>query len=976
MPPLTGQNASVAPVARPLAELVEGLCPPPPDLTVTDLTLDSRQVVPGGVFLALRGRTQHGLEFAPQALVKGASAVLYESEPGIEALLPRNAPGVVCIAVPQLSRSVGLLAARFFGAPSEALRIAGITGTNGKTTCAWLLAQALQHCGGRAAYLGTLGFGIAPQVAATEHTTPDAVSVQRLLAVARAQGAGWASLEVSSHALDQGRVSAVRFETAAFTNLTRDHLDYHGTMEAYGAAKARLLAWPGLSARVINIDDPFGAQLAALPSSARTVLTTRRPLQRPWAHGEAAVVRAAAVTAQARGLLIDIESTWGKASLAVRLIGGFNVDNVLTVLGLLLASDIPLGEAANALERCQAASGRMEMLGGEGRPLAVVDYAHTPDALEKALTATGEHCPGRLHVVFGCGGDRDRGKRAQMGRIAEHLADEVTLTDDNPRTEDPRRIVGEILEGIAQPSAVHIEHDRERAIRRALERSQPGDAVLIAGKGHEDYQIYGSTRRIFSDQAVVRAAFGDALTTLTMQRTLTDLAASCGGELRGADRPYGGVSSDSRSLSPGDVFVALKGPRFDGNAFVAAAAEAGAAAAIVDAQQPVALAQIVVPDTQVALERAGRAWREQFAIPVIGVAGSNGKTTTKEMTAAILAQAGSTLATRGNLNNHIGVPLTLLRIEPSHRFAVIEIGTNHPGEVAALVAIARPTVGLITNAGAEHLEGFGSLSGVARAEGEMVEGLSLEGTAILNADDEFAPLWRGMTRARIVSFGLKSGADFTARALTTTLTAEGFLTRFQLCCPQGTADIELHTGARHNVVNALAAAAAAVAAGAHLEHIVAGLRQVRPVAGRLQVKQAASGAAIIDDSYNANPSSMEAAIEVLAETGGTRWLVIGDMAELGEHGPAAHIRIGSFAREHGIERLYATGQLAALAAESYGRGAQWFPDTESLGRALLKDLCGAPADVRLLVKGSRMNRLERVVSTLVHGEGHLEADGH
>jgi UDP-N-acetylmuramoyl-tripeptide--D-alanyl-D-alanine ligase len=471
-----------------------------------------------------------------------------------------------------------------------------------------------------------------------------------------------------------------------------------------------------------------------------------------------------------------------------------------------------------------------------------------------------------------------------------------------------------------------------------------------------------------------------------MKATLANFAQLCGGRLKGADGAYTSVSSDTRTLGKGALFVALRGPNFNGNEFVAAAHAAGAAGALVDSEQPAELPQIVVADTQAALERVGNGWREQFSIPVVGVAGSNGKTTAKEMTASILGQIGNCLATRGNLNNHIGVPLTLLRIDATHRFAVVEMGANRGGEVAALVRITRPTVGMITNAGAEHLEGFGSIEGVARAEGEMVAGLAPSATAVINADDEFADLWRGLTKARVVTFGVNAAADFKATDVRTTIGPEGFLTHFTLVCPLGSTAVELHMGGRHNVANALAAAAAAAAAGAKLEHIVAGLGAMRAVAGRLQFKKALSGAWIIDDSYNANPSSMRAGIEVLAELEGPKWLVIGDMAELGEFAPAAHTEIGEFARAHGVEKLFAMGGLAKLAVDSFGSGGQWFPDAQALAAALVNALANASATsgsastptlggavaattagVRLLVKGSRVNRLERVVDTLVHG---------
>lgn len=459
----------------------------------------------------------------------------------------------------------------------------------------------------------------------------------------------------------------------------------------------------------------------------------------------------------------------------------------------------------------------------------------------------------------------------------------------------------------------------------------------------------------------------DGPSNAAMSRTLASFARACGGRLLGPDRLFTAVSSDSRTLTAGELFVALRGERFDGNEFASKALEAGAAGALVSREQPLALAQIVVPDTLVALQRAARVWRETFPIPVVGVAGSNGKTTTKEMTAVILAKVGNCLATRGTLNNHFGVPLTLLRLTDSDRFAVIEIGANHPGEVAALVDIARPTVGLITNAGAEHLEGFGSLEGVARAEGEMVQGLSPQGAAVLNADDTFVALWRDMTPARVVTFGVDADADFRATGIESTITASGFLTRFNLTCPLGCADIELHMGGRHNVGNALAAAAAAAQAGAGLEHIAAGLASVRAVSGRLQLKQAACGAWIIDDSYNANPSSVRAGIAVLGSLSGRRWLVLGDMAELGEFAEEAHAQVGALAREQGLERLFAVGPLAALAAERFGTGAQWFADTRALSEALLAALGSGAADVRVLVKGSRINRLERVVAALTSG---------
>ncbi len=452
-----------------------------------------------------------------------------------------------------------------------------------------------------------------------------------------------------------------------------------------------------------------------------------------------------------------------------------------------------------------------------------------------------------------------------------------------------------------------------------------------------------------------------------MKRMLRDFAALCGGRYTGADLAYTGVGTDTRTLSAGEIYVALRGPRFDGNDFLGAAAAAGAVAAVVD--KPVAgapLPLIEVDDGQAALTRAGALWRARFTGPVVGVAGSNGKTTAKEMTAAILARTGETLATRGNLNNHIGVPLTLLRLDAAHRCAVIEIGTNHPGEVARLAALALPSVGLIMNAGAEHLEGFGDLDAVAREEGQIVAGLRSDATAVINADDPYAGLWRDMTRARVHTFGIEAPADFSARQVSSELGEQGFRTRFTLRSPSGSCALQLNVGGRHNLLNALGAAAAAMAAGANLEQVAAGLGAMQPVAGRLVPQRTRHGARLLDDSYNANPSSMRAGIDVLTQLPGETWLVMGDMGELGDSARASHVEIGAYAREHGVRRLFATGPLSTLSVEAFGSGASWHADTDALARAVGAALS---PDVTLLVKGSRSNRLERVVANLTGAGG-------
>jgi UDP-N-acetylmuramoyl-L-alanyl-D-glutamate--2,6-diaminopimelate ligase len=504
-------HAAVVP--RDLAGLLAGIAEVPAGIEVSDVSLDSRAVTRGGLFLACAGRRTHGLVGAAAAIDAGARAVLWEPAPG-QSPPPGLESRAFVAAVPALSREAGRIAARFFGTPSSALSVTGITGTNGKTTSAWLLAQALGQAGRRCGYIGTLGVGLPSAVAPGEYTTADAVAVQRQLASLREAGADCVAMEVSSHALDQARVDAVGFRVAAFTNLTRDHLDYHGTMAAYGAAKARLFDWPTLQARVFNVDDAFGATLAAGAAPGRRIVVARsaegRAAAARLAHAGALPLCAESVRATAGGLEFRVAGAFGAAAARVALVGEFNVDNALLVLGCLLALDLPLDAAVAALAHCSAPSGRMEAIGRAGRPLAIVDYAHTPDALAKALRAARAHCEGRLHVVFGCGGERDAGKRPQMAAIAAGLADVIVVTDDNPRGESPQRIVADIVAGLPAGVRATVIHDREQAIRSALAGAVAGDVVLVAGKGHEDYQVVGDQRRPFSDQQVARAALGVA----------------------------------------------------------------------------------------------------------------------------------------------------------------------------------------------------------------------------------------------------------------------------------------------------------------------------------------------------------------------------------------------------------------------------------------------------------------------------------
>jgi len=502
-------SLNVAPVS--LGELLVEvpLAPAVAALPVGGVVLDSRRLSAGDLFLACAGGRHHGLNFLTEVLARRPVAVLAEPSrdwPAARIAVLNDSADVPVIAVPDLGRRAGELAARFFRNPGDRMSVVGITGTNGKTSCAHFLAQAVgeeEPC----ALVGTLGNGFPGRLEPATHTTPNAVEVQDLLADFLDRDAAAVAMEVSSHALHQHRVAGVAFDVAVFTNLTRDHLDYHGTMEAYGEAKARLFAQSGLRAAVINADDPFGQRLlTTLPAGVVGVAYGCDGVEHAGVDRWLAA-RDLAVTPE--GLRMQVESSWGEGELRAAVVGRFNAYNLLAVLGVLLVRGMPLERALERVARVTGVPGRMELFRQPGRPAVVVDYAHTPDALEQLLAAVREHCDGRLICVFGCGGDRDAGKRPLMGALAERLADGVVLTDDNPRSEPGEAIVGAILAGMKNPATVQVQRDRAAAIAGAIRDAGPGDWVVVAGKGHEDYQLVGDLRLDFSDREQVRRVLAE-----------------------------------------------------------------------------------------------------------------------------------------------------------------------------------------------------------------------------------------------------------------------------------------------------------------------------------------------------------------------------------------------------------------------------------------------------------------------------------
>jgi UDP-N-acetylmuramoyl-L-alanyl-D-glutamate--2,6-diaminopimelate ligase len=491
-----------------LAALLDGAVAVPGslDVTVTGLSADTRTLEPGQVFFARRGVQVDGERFLDDAARAGAAAVIAHGAPGARG----RADGVTEVRVADVAATMGMAADRYFGHPSRHLELVGVTGTNGKSSVSLFIAHAISARERRAArtpcgVLGTLGYGLHGTLAPSLLTTPDSIAVHRHLAELRAAGARYGTMEVSSHALDQGRVEGVRFAGAVFTNLSRDHLDYHDGMDAYADAKRKLFQQPGIRFAVLNEDDELGARLRQeLAGRLRTIAfgvdsTLAECGAEHWVRGHVRTLTAA-------GIELHLTSSQGEAELSTSLLGRFNADNLLAALATLLAMGWTLEDAVTELAHVEAPAGRMQRFGGDGAPLVVVDYSHTPDALGRALESLREQCPGRLWCVFGAGGDRDRGKRAHMGAAAARFADHIVLTDDNPRSEDGDGIIADIREGIPADRAVLAERDRAVAIRVAVTGARSDDMVLVAGKGHEAYQESGGKRRPFSDGAAVRSA--------------------------------------------------------------------------------------------------------------------------------------------------------------------------------------------------------------------------------------------------------------------------------------------------------------------------------------------------------------------------------------------------------------------------------------------------------------------------------------
>ncbi len=489
---------------RNLCELLSPFGVSTENISLREMTLDSRKAAAGDLFIAIKGHESDGRHYIPQAIAQGVSAVIAEAQGEASEGEIRFSHGVPVIYLNDLNNRLSALAGEFYHHPSAQMKLIGVTGTNGKTTTTQLIAQWAKGLGEVSAVMGTVGNGLLGQVSPSENTTGSAVDIQLELTQLLNKKATLTAMEVSSHGLVQGRVAALSFDAAVFTNLSRDHLDYHGDMENYEAAKWLLFSTHNAKTQIINADDAVGLKwLQRLPQACAVSMENRLPShwQGPW-------LQATDVEYHDKGATIHFDSSWGNGSFESPLMGAFNVSNLLLAMATLLMMDYPLEQLLAATSSLEPVCGRMEVFNAQGKPTVVVDYAHTPDALEKALAAARLHCTGQLWCVFGCGGDRDKGKRPLMGAAAEEWADKVVITDDNPRSEDPLDIINDIMAGILDSSRVLAIPGRPEAVTSTILQAAPDDVILIAGKGHEDYQIIGHRKLDYSDRLTVARLLG------------------------------------------------------------------------------------------------------------------------------------------------------------------------------------------------------------------------------------------------------------------------------------------------------------------------------------------------------------------------------------------------------------------------------------------------------------------------------------
>lgn len=940
------------------------------DFTVAGIAYDSRKVQPGFIFVAIRGLSTDGHHYINEAIQSGAKGIICERLPDSK---KHEIPLVV---VPDTRKALALLAAQFYGHPANYLNLIGVTGTNGKTTVTHLLEAIFKAKGDTTGVIGTVGYKIKNKLLPAQYTTPESLDLEELLREMVAKKVNTVLMEVSSHAISLDRVYQLPFDVAVFTNLTQDHLDFHKTMESYWEAKSSwfhslpsvlpLTVPPKKPVAVLNLDDPYGRELVC-------------KLQVPvitYGSSPGADLQVKDIKLQKRNTRFTVIWKGEEDEIITPLLGEFNVYNSLAAMAVALSSSVPLSVIKRVLKSMKPVPGRFERVKFAKEFTVIVDYAHTPDGLANLLRSVRNIAKGKVITLFGCGGDRDRGKRPKMGFEAGKYSDIVIVTSDNPRSEDPVEIIKEIQPGIKESRFLGgkekeciIEPDRRKAITKALAKAVRDDIVVIAGKGHETYQIFKDKTIHFDDREVVKEIMRE------WQREplkVKDVVEITGGKLLVGDpeTTIQSISTDTRTLKAGSMYVALEGERFDGHNFLRQAVRKKATAVLVKREKGCSLlvSCIGVEDTLTAYMKLANFHRQKLDLPVVAVTGSNGKTTTKELIAFLLAKKFIVLAARESFNNEIGVPKTILELEPKHDCLVLELAMRGKGQIKALADIALPNIGIITNIGEAHLEMLLSREAIMHAKGELLESLPPDGLAVLPAEDPWATHLAAKCKCRIVYYGVGDklgGVNYAIAPIQTTQDGE----MIRLLSPQGSLDCQVRFLGKHNLRNAAGAMAVAMEMGVSLEDTAAALSQFAGVPHRLKMCKRQDGVTILDDTYNASPASMREALRVLTSFPGARRkvAVLADMLELGQEGPNLHREIGKVAAQLQLDLLVTCGDLAkelGLGALESGMTYNRVKSINSIKESL-KALPPLKEGDVILVKGSRKMRMDRLVELLL-----------
>jgi len=982
-----------------------------PEHEILSISADSRQVDSSTLFVALHGMVTDGHQFILQALEAGCRAVIVEKDRFSQGKDPLF-DDVCIISVTDSREAYGHIAAAFYDYPARKLKMIGITGTNGKTSVTYLLEHVLHSKSYRVGVIGTVSYRFIdeeknPVEIPAALTTPEPLILQELLCRMVRAGVEYVLMEVSSHALDQKRIASLLFDVCVFTNLSHDHLDYHHNMEDYFGSKVELFGKHLKQGGKAVICRGVQRQRDEWSSRLIELCVSRHIFCLDCGDKDTDFVRLVDETYFLNKTVLNIQVEEKHFNLNSQLVGRFNIENLLTALTIGVALGFNVRSICSGLSEVNGVPGRLQQVNGYtddgSQPMVFVDYAHTPDALEKVLITLSELPHERIITVFGCGGDRDQGKRSLMGEIAAQYSDIIIVTNDNPRSESPAKIIAQIrtglekggveirdeqwlIDGVRPEKGFLIIHQREQAIRVAITNGGHDDIVLIAGKGHETYQLNGRGKRFFDDCLEA----GENLCSWTCKH----IAAAVDGRLVSYnDEKLESVCIDSRTIKPGDIFVALKGENFNGHDFIHQAVAGGCRCIIVSepVHEPAAgdVGLIIVKDTLKALGDLA-AYRRRILKSVtdhtvIGLTGSCGKTTVKEMVAAILQRRwpdgenvppGRVLKTKGNFNNLVGLPLSLLPIGLKEKAVILEMGMNMPGEIKRLTAISDPDIGCITNVHPAHLLGLHSIEGVARAKEELFSGCRPDSSLVINLDDPFIRQFSRKYKQNKISYsmsdeGIEQGADVWATDVSLTGSGCGC---FTLHIKDQQADVVLKIAGLHNIANGLAAAATAHLAGAAFTDIIDGLQDIEPVDKRMETIVTQKGCSILNDTYNANPASMRAGLLTLGQLGtGRKVAILGDMFELGESSGAAHHQIGCFAAKQGVDQLIVVGEFAEQVGEgAVGCGMKksriisfatkeemmcWLNESEFVKELDKHDW--------LLVKGSRGMGLEAVVELLV-----------